>query len=64
MAVPKKKVSISRIKKRYIKNNAKILKNRKIDYNFLELMQFIVKKENWMPLNLINQKKNKYKILK
>lgn len=64
MAVPKKKVSISKTKKRYIKNNAKILKNRKLNYNFLELMQFIVKKENWMPLNLINQKKNKYKILK
>lgn len=64
MAVPKKKVSISKIKKRYIKNNKKILKNRKINYNFLELIQLIAKKENWMPLNLVNQKKNKYKILK
>lgn len=64
MAVPKKKVSISKIKKRYTKNNNKILKNRKNNYNFLELIDLIMKKENWMPLNLTNQKKSKYKILK
>ena len=61
MAVPKKKSSISKIKKRYIKNNAKNFINRKNNYNFLEFMQLVIKKENWMPLNLINQKKSKYK---
>lgn len=64
MAVPKKKVSISKIKKRYMQNNVKMLKNRKNNYNFLEFVYFIAKKENWMPSNLINQKKNKYKIIK
>lgn len=64
MAAPKKKVSISRIKKRYNLNFSKAVKCRKINYSFLNLMQFLIKNENWMPTDFIKYKKDKYQIKK
>lgn len=64
MAAPKKKVSISKVKKRYHCNFSKIVKCRKMNYSFLDLMQFLIKNENWMPVDFIKHKKNKYQIKK
>ncbi len=64
MAAPKKKVSISKIKKRYNLNFSKTVKCRKINYSFLNLMQFLIKNENWMSTDFIKYKKDKYQIKK
>jgi hypothetical protein len=64
MAVPKKKVSFSNIKKRYTLNNTKLFSNRRIDYKLVNFIPFILKKENWMPVNLIKHKRFKFKISK
>lgn len=64
MAVPKKKVSNSRVKKRYNFNFSKSVKNRRLEYSFLGMMQFLIKDENWMPVDFIKNNKNKYQIKK
>ncbi len=62
MAVPKKKVSSSKVKKRYRLNNSKLFNCRRIDYNLINFIPFLLKKENWMPINLIKHKKFKINI--
>ncbi len=58
MAVPKKKKSLSRNKKKYISNNFKLFKSRKTNYDILSLFKILLKKENWISTNFIS-KKNK-----
>lgn len=62
MAVPKKKVSVSKIKKRYNSNYSKNFKCRSLKYSLLGMMQFLIKNEYWMPVDFIKQKKSKYQL--
>ena len=56
MAVPKKKKSLSKSKKKYISNNAKLFKLRKNNYSILSLFKILLKKENWISTTFIKNK--------
>lgn len=64
MAVPKKKKSYSKVKQRYTKNNIISFNNRKLDYSLLNLMNLLIKKDNWIPLSFLKQIKKKYNKIK